>query len=64
MSQKCPNWPDIIWDMCYSMLIVSGLLHRKFDCTHPIPVLFEIRCVCGSCSLLGYSKADISQFFG
>ena len=24
MSQKCPKCPDIIWDMCYSMLIISG----------------------------------------
>ena len=23
MSQKCPICPDIIWDMCYSMLIIS-----------------------------------------
>ena len=37
MSQKCPICPDIIWDMCYSMLIISGLLLSKFYCTHPIP---------------------------
>ena len=40
MSQKCPICPDIIWDMCYSMLIISGLLLSKFYCTHP-PAVFK-----------------------
>ena len=28
------------------MLIVSGLLHRKFDCTHPIPATTEFGYMC------------------
>ena len=43
MSQKCP---DIIWDMCYSMLIISGLLLSKFYCTHPICPVLEFGIMC------------------
>ena len=46
MSQKCPKCPDIIWDMCYSMLIISGLLLSKFYCTHPIPPDCEFGIMC------------------
>ena len=46
MSQKCPICPDIIWDMCYSMLIISGLLLTKFQCTHPIPPDQEFGIMC------------------
>ena len=46
MSQKCPICPDIIWDMCYSMLIISGLLLSKFYCTHPIPPGEEFGIMC------------------
>ena len=46
MSQKCPICPDIIWDMCYSMLIISGLLLSKFYCTHPIPPEHEFGIMC------------------
>ena len=41
MSQKCP-----IWDMCYSMLIISCLLLSKFYCTHPIPPELEFGIMC------------------